>query len=359
LTAICRREKNHPAKKISREDRLNVALARGAFEDDADLCVRAAWLHYGAGLTQGQVAERLGVPNVKAHRLIARANKLGLVRVTIDGPIAALVALEERIAEEYGLGFCQVAPDLDDDPLPLRTLSLIGARYLSHALQSGVHAVVGFGHGRTLAACAAALPQRATPDVKLVSLLGGLTRRFATTPFDVIHRLVERTGAEGYVLPLPFYANTIEDRAVLIDQRGVRPVLEMGVEATLRLVGIGTMEADASMLQTGMVEREEFEEARRAGGAGEVLGHIFSLGGERVETGLSARALSMAAQDIGRNKTVAIAGGRSKIEAIRGVLASRLIHGLITDERTAQALLVRQAGRKTRRTNKHKRGENE
>jgi DNA-binding transcriptional regulator LsrR (DeoR family) len=317
-----------------------MAVARGAYDDDADLCVRAAWLHYGAGLTQGEVAARLGVPNVKAHRLIARANKLGLVRVSIDGPISACVALEERLTAKFGLGFCQVAPDLDDEPLPLRTLSLIGSRYLSHALQSGEHAVVGFGHGRTLAACAAALPRISVPGVKLVSLLGGLTRRFSTTPFDVIHRLVERTGAEAYVLPLPFYANTIEDRAVLLDQRGVRPVVEMGIAATLRLVGIGTMEADASMLQTGMVEREEFEEARRAGGVGEVLGHIFSARGERVETELSARTLSMPAEDIARQRTVAIAGGRSKIEPIRGVLASGLIHGLITDERTATALLA-------------------
>ena len=337
-----------------------MAVARGAFDEDADLCVRAAWLHYGAGLTQGEVAARLGVGNVKAHRLIARANKLGLVRVTIDGAIGQCVALEERLASEFGLGFCQVAPDLDDEPLPLRTLSLAGARYLSLALQGGEHAVIGFGHGRTLAACAAALPRLSVANVKLVSLLGGLTRRFATTPFDVIHRLVERTGAEAYVLPLPFYANTIEDRAVLLDQRGVRPVVEMGVSATLRLVGIGTMDGDASVLQTGMVEREEFEEARRAGGVGEILGHIFSSRGERVESALSARTLSMPAEDIGRHKTVAIAGGRSKIEPIRAVLASGLIHGLITDERTAQALLAGQAGRKTRRTNKGKpNGENE
>ncbi|MDE3176909.1 MAG: sugar-binding transcriptional regulator [Pseudomonadota bacterium] len=337
-----------------------MAVARSAFDEDADLCIRAAWLHYGAGLTQGEVAARLGVPNVKAHRLIARANKLGLVRVTIDGAIGQCVALEERLTSEFGLGFCQVAPDLDDEPLPLRALSLVGARYLSLALQSGEHAVIGFGHGRTLAACAAALPRLSAPNVKLVSLLGGLTRRFATTPFDVIHRLVERTGAEAYVLPLPFYANTIEDRAVLLDQRGVRPVVEMGVAATLRLVGIGTMEGDASMLQTGMVEREEFEEARRAGGVGEILGHIFSSRGERVESELSARTLSMPAEDIGRNKTVAIAGGRSKIEPIRAVLASGLIHGLITDERTAQALLAGQAGRKTRRKTQGKpNGENE
>ena len=115
-------------------------------------------------------------------------------------------------------------------------------------------------------------------------------------------------------------------------------VMDLGISATLRVVGIGTMEADASILSTGMIERDEFEEARRAGGAGEILGHIFSLTGKRIENDLSARALSMSAADIGRQKTVAIAGGRSKIDPIKAILASGLVFGLITDERTANAL---------------------
>jgi DNA-binding transcriptional regulator LsrR (DeoR family) len=36
---------------------------------------------------------------------------------------------------------------------------------------------------------------------------------------------------------------------------------------------------------------------------------------------------------------VAIAGGGGKVEAIRAVLRSGSLHGLITDERTAEALL--------------------
>ncbi len=322
-------------------------MPKEATDEEADLCIRAAWLHYGGGLTQGEVAARLGIPNVKAHRLIARANRMGLVRVEIEGEIGACIALEEQIAKRYGLAYCQVAPDLDDEPLPLKTLSLAGSRYLKQILLSGEHEMIGFGHGRTLAACVAILPNVNAPEVKLVSLLGGLSRRYATTPFDVIHKLAERTGAEAYVLPLPFYANTIEDRAVFLEQRGVRPVLDMGVEATLRFVGIGGMEPDASMVSTGMAEIEEFEEARRAGGVAEVLGHIFETSGRVIETGLSARALSMEARDIGRRDTIAIAGGKSKVAAIRAVLASGLIRGLITDERTAQALVADEVGRKT------------
>jgi DNA-binding transcriptional regulator LsrR (DeoR family) len=333
-------------KKTSREEKnireavLNIAAPTPPIDEEAALCVRAAWLHYGAGLTQGEVAKRLQVPNLKAHRLIARANRLGLVHVSIDGEIAECVRLEDEIRRRYSVTMCEVAPDLDEEPLPLRTLALAGSRFLRLSLESGEHKTIGFGHGRTLAACVAMLPKVSVSGVRLVSLLGGLTQRYATTPFDVIHRLAERTGAEAYVLPLPFYANTIEDRSVFLEQRGVPQVVQMGVDATLRLIGIGTMEADASLLSTGMVEKEEFEEARRLGGVAEILGHILTKSGTTIGGGLSSRALSMPAEEIGRRKTVAIAGGRTKVEAIKAALASGLIFGLITDERTAKALIA-------------------
>ena len=324
-------------KNITVESILNIA-PKGLNGEDHDLCVRAAWLHYGAGLTQSEVAKRLGVPGLKAHRLIARANREGLVRISIEGDIVECVRLEDRMRARFGLQFCEVCPDLDDEASPLRTLSLAGSRFLRLAFESGEDQVIGFGHGRTLAACVNMLPRMNVSGLKLVSLLGGLTRRYSATPFDVIHRLAERTGAEAYVLPLPFYANSVEDRAVFLAQRGVSEIMNLGIGATLRVVGIGTMEADASILSTGMIEREEFEAARKAGGAGEILGHIFGLDGKLIENDISARTLSMSAADIGRHKTVALAGGRSKINAIKAVLASGLIHGVIIDERTAKTL---------------------
>ena len=42
-------------------------------DPEESLSIRAAWLHYAGGLTQAAVAKRLGLPSVKAHRLIARA----------------------------------------------------------------------------------------------------------------------------------------------------------------------------------------------------------------------------------------------------------------------------------------------
>ncbi len=192
-------------------------------ERDQELCARAAWLYHGAGLTQGEVARRLGVPSVKAHRLIARANRLGFIHVSIDAPVAACVHLENELQRKFGLEQCVVAPELDDGPMPLRSLGLSGGRFLQLAIESGMHQVIGVGHGRTLAACVNHLSRMDIPDLKLVSLLGGMTRRYVTTPFDVIHRLAEKTNAAAYVLAAPLsgqYAGGSQSSARAARRRG-------------------------------------------------------------------------------------------------------------------------------------------
>ena len=309
-------------------------------ESESSLAARAAWLHHVGRLTQSEVAARLNVPNVKAHRLIARAGREGMVRVFVDGEIAHCLQLEQQLCRTYGLSVCEVAPNVDDEPLPLRSLGVIGARYLRLACERGEDQVIGLGHGRTLAACVQHLPRIDVNKLRFVSLLGGFTRRFAANPFDVINRIVERTGAEAYVLPVPFCLNSAEDRAVLMAQRGIDEVFALARSSTLRFVGIGTVDGSgASLGASGMIEPQEFDDVASAGGRGEILGHFFDLRGRRVETELSGRLASLSFEDLGSGKLVAVAGGDAKPDAIRAVLSSGLLHGLLTDERTAATLV--------------------
>ena len=94
----------------------------GQLDGEESLAIRAAWLHYAGGLTQSAVAKRLGLPSVKAHRLIARAVADGVVKVTIDGEIVECAKLENQLCGRFGLDFCEVAPDLGEEGLPLRAL---------------------------------------------------------------------------------------------------------------------------------------------------------------------------------------------------------------------------------------------
>ncbi|HEV7253624.1 MAG TPA: sugar-binding transcriptional regulator [Mesorhizobium sp.] len=308
-------------------------------EDEASMAARAAWLHYAGGLTQADVAKRLGLSSLKAHRLITKANQEGLVKVYIDGDVSECVALENAITGRFGLDVCEVVPDFDDEALPLRALGIAGAQFLKREIERGENALIGVGHGRTLAACVEYLPRINAQNTRFVSLLGGLTRKFAANPHDVIHRLAERTGAEAYVMPVPFFANTVEDRAVLLGQKGVGEVFRLAEAASLFLVGIGTAEREASLVSTGMIELSEIEAVRRAGGAGEMLGHFFDARGRPVETALSERTLALGRDALKGRRIVAVAGGSVKVAAVRSVLRSGFLGGLITDERTARALV--------------------
>ena len=308
-------------------------------ETDDSLAVRAAWLHYAAGLTQADVAARLGISGVKAHRLIAFANQSGIVKVSIDGDVAECALLETRLSARYDLDYCEVVPDLDEDGLPLRALGLAGAAFLRREIESLQGGVIGVGHGRTLAAAIAAMPRRSAGTVRFVSLLGGLTRNYAANPHDVMHRLAEKTGATAYVMPVPLFANSVADREVLLAQRGVRDVFDLAARADLMIVGIGTARPEAQLVASQMIDVEEINEVQDLGGVGEVLGHFFDRDGRAIETSLSARTVAPELGSLRGRRIVAIAGGSDKVGGIRSALASGCLRGLITDERTADALV--------------------
>jgi DNA-binding transcriptional regulator LsrR (DeoR family) len=307
-------------------------------DPEGSLAIRAAWLHYVGGLTQAAVAKRLGLPSVKAHRLIARAVSEGVVKVSIDGSIVECAVLENKLCARYGLDLCEVAPDLGEEGLPLRALGMAGAGFLRREIESGKHLIIGLSHGRTLAASVQQMPRIEAPHMHFVSLLGGLTRNYAANPHDVMHRIADKTGAQAYLMPVPFFANSAEDRAVLLAQRGVREVFEMSNRAALKIVGIGTLDSDAQLVMSGMMEPQEIREIKAEGGTGEMLGHFFDASGRVLQTRLTARALGVTLDGPQEGRIVAIAGGRQKIQALRAVLMSGRLSGLITDELTAQAL---------------------
>ncbi len=71
--------------------------------EDLRLAVRAATLYYLDGLTQAEVAQRLGVSRPTAGRLVARARAQGLVRIEVSVPPTwrdDLHAETERALEE-------------------------------------------------------------------------------------------------------------------------------------------------------------------------------------------------------------------------------------------------------------------
>ena len=316
------------------------AQSRYKSTQEADLAARAAWLHFVGGLTQSEVAKRLELPTTRAHRYIARAQSDGLVRVFVDVESADCIALETRLAQAYGLTLCRVAVDVPESgPLPLRALSAIGGDYLMQAVASGAHRVIGIGHGRTIAASVDAMGRVPGADVRFVSMLGGLTRSYAANPYDVIHRLAQKTSAEAYLMPAPLFANSPEDKRVMMAQRGLAATMDLIDQATLVIVGIGAVDPVGGSASTELDGPESVTTLREAGARAEILGQFISEDGSMISTPYDDRVIAPGLEQLRGREVVAIAGGLLKLEAIRAALQSGLLTGLIIDEVTARSLV--------------------
>ncbi len=312
-------------------------------EAETDLAVRAAWLSYVGGYTQEQIAQRLGVSRVKVHRLSSLAQDLGYVKVSIEHELASTVALENQLIELYGLKNCILVPTMDDGADryggTMAALGTAGARFLSRFLDREPATTIGIGWGKTLSSMAESMLRRPRPSNRFVSVLGSLTRHAAANPYDVIHQLTWKTGAEGFIMPVPFIADAVADRDLLMGQNSVSKIMALAGNADLYILGIGGCGPEASAFESGQVTKSELDALQDAGAVGDLLGRFFDASGKLVDCEFNDRVLGLDLDVLQDRQVTVIAGGHGKLPAIRGGLHMQVINTLITDETTAQELL--------------------
>ncbi len=315
---------------------------------DLQLMTRAAWLYHVAGLNQEETSRRMGLTRARVNRLLQQARETGLVSVTINDRDVGLLPVEEALRRAFALDFCLATPALgltgDSATLAdiaLRAVGTAGARYLRDRLAEKPDAIVGTGWGRTLAHLARQMSGVSTPRARFISLMGSLTANSAFNPFEVVQALAQATGGEGYFLPVPFIADSPDDRAVLLAQRVVARPLDLARRADIALISVGEL-TEASLLRTqGMITAEELADLRRAGAVGDTNGLFFDAAGRPVDHPLNARSIGAGFGDLARATSVLLSAGTSKTAATEALLRSGIIRGLIIDGDAALALAAR------------------
>jgi DNA-binding transcriptional regulator LsrR (DeoR family) len=316
---------------------------------DRQLMTRAAWFYYVAGLNQEATSRQMGLTRARVNKLLGQARDTGLVSITINDRDLGLLHVEEAIQREFGLDFCITTPALDLDKaevaanpslaaMPLKAVATAGAMYLRDHLADHPKSVVGTGWGRTLAYLSRQMSGTNSPDARFISLMGSLTANSAFNPFEVVQALAQATGGEGYFLPVPFIADSPEDRDVLMAQRAVARPLNLAKRCDIALISVGELTEESLLRRQGMISREEMTELRAVGAVGDTNGLFFNAEGKLVDHDLTGRTIGASITDLARFRTVLLSGGLQKVEATRAVLRGRFIRGLIIDGDSAVRL---------------------
>lgn len=301
---------------------------------------RVCWAYHVEGMTQSEVAEKLGTTRLRVNRALAEARRTGLVRISFNTAFAACAGLEQDLAARFGLATAYVAP-APAEPEAVQTM--VGAalgNLLGEVLADPGVRLFGMSWGNTLNLATRYMAPIDRPDLEIVSVMGGLTRGSDLNGFEITTRLADLANAAHSYFPAPLYAGSRESRDTILQLDVFAEVL-----AKIRSVDALAMAAgdisERSLLMRDALPREfDMDELRRLGAVGDVLGTVIDAAGRPIDHPINERVIGIGLGDLaGVSNVILAAGGPHKVPVIRATLGLGLVNSFVTDEATARAVL--------------------
>jgi deoxyribonucleoside regulator len=315
----------------------HAAVGVSANPDDLRLALRAASLYYLDGLTQAEIAGRLGVSRPTAGRLIARAKARGLVRIEVVVPPTLqdnLYANEEREIEiRFGLTEAVVTGHGIDVGSPGRPAVFAGVGRAAAALlmrRLSADDVLGFTWGPEQVAVATALVPGVGSCRTVVQMDGAMSTASYQTGMELIlSRSADVLRANALRLPAPLYADPSTVASISSDSV-ISRTLEAGRKADTMLFGVGAASTSTTLFEGSFLDHRMLDELVALGAVGEIGGRFFDAHGAPVVTELAQRSVSVPLEDIRKcAKTILVSSGAAKhvatLAALRGELARLLV----------------------------------
>lgn len=245
-----------------------------------------------------------------------------------------LSELEEAIRSHYGLNqVIIVAGDSETSSQTKRELGRAGCQVLSKVMQpNDVVAVTG---GTTIAQVSNQLVSTSALKTNwFVPARGGLGESLDYQANTIASMMAKRTGAQYRLLHVPDHLGE-EAFASIMQEPNIQEIVEVIRSARIVIHGIG----DAMvMARRRRLDREVIDEMEAEGALAEAFGFYFDRKGAVVH---KMQTVGLRLEDIVKTEVViAVAGGKSKGEAISAIMRFGHNDVLVTDEAAALEMMA-------------------
>lgn len=310
-----------------------------SFDSAEQQRTRIAWLYYVEGLTQSEIADRVGLSRVRVNRELAVCRELGIVQIRINAKLAPCVALERQLVDRFGLKDAVVVPTPEDARQLPAVIGMAAGQYVSDRLVPAMS--VGVAWGRTMLGSLKAIERRTLEGLSVVSLIGGLTRASAINTYETASRFADLFGADCYYLAAPTFTSCAESRAIFIEQAAIGDVLELARKIDMALVSVGSLGPDSTIRRLDLLTEDEIASLIEAGAVGDCLAHFIDAAGRLVDHPINRRVIGLAPNDLANVPTSILAsGGPAKAPVMKAVITAGYLNTVITDAVSAERLLA-------------------
>jgi DNA-binding transcriptional regulator LsrR (DeoR family) len=303
----------------------------------SSLRARAAWLYHVHGLTQQDVADRLGLSRATVIRLLDEAKKRDEVKVWVGGSTAECVALALEIEDKLGVDEVIVVPSSHSGESAQRAVGAALGQFLSETISDGMS--VGVGWGRTLNASLATFKPLRRNGVSVISLLGGSINPSQINPVEYSWRLSSLMGASCFLFLSPLIVDSLETKKRLFERCGLDRLFDMATNLDLAVVSCGSLSRNAASLAVEHMSAVDVEALRAEGCVGDVMCNFLDSDGNSVGVNINDRVMSVDLDVVASARHVVLAtGGAERAKALVASIKRLRPHTVITDESAAKAV---------------------
>ena len=306
--------------------------------------IEAVKLYYQQGLSQAEVATRMGLSRPTVAKLLAHGRERGFVTIEIHDPREDASEIALRLEKCFGLACARVAHGAGaTEDEAIEQVGRVGADVVTQLVRDGMS--VGISWGRTMSALAAHLPRAPRVGVRVVQLKGGASfSERATHDFEIMRSFCEAFGAEPRYLPLPVIFQDTAMLSIVRRDRSIERILEEGRGVDVAVFTVGSLGCEALSLNLGQLEDDEVEALLRDA-VGDACSRFFTREGGVALASVDRRTVGITLDELrSRPVRVLVAGGRVKAEALGTALHMGLATHLVVDQDLALALLERPRG---------------
>jgi DNA-binding transcriptional regulator LsrR (DeoR family) len=304
--------------------------------------IRIAWMYYVEGLTQNEIADRLGIGRVTVVRNINEALRRREVKIWIEGEVAECLELEDRLREAFNLKEAVVAPEPSFAANTTKTIGVAAGMYISEKLTDDMS--VGLGWGATLYEALQTLSPRRLQNLQVISLLGGIVQARRYNPSEFAWQFARIVGADCYLLTAPAVLDSPETKEALIERCGLRDVLRRAQRLDMAVVSVGFLAPESTAFRFNLISDQDRTALIRLGAVGDVLYNFYNRDGELVDHPINERVMSIPIDQLRSvPRRIVVSGGNEKVVSLLGAIKLVDCNVLITNEKTARELLMRKA----------------
>lgn len=256
---------------------------------------RVAWLYFVEGMTQDEIVAHTGLNRSRVLRILAVARQDGTVQIRVTTKLSQCAELARSLELRWGLSEAIVIPEPQDAEKVSSILGVELGAYLSRTITN--HSTIGLGWGRTLTSSLPAILPRQHEGVRVLSLLGGLTRVSNVNPSEFAWRVADRLNAECHLLTAPVFAPDRLTQEALKGHPGIAEIFKRAKSLDMAIVSVGALTPHSDFYEYGLLTRREIASLEAAGAVGDVLCHFFDEEGRILDHPVNERVVAVAPEE--------------------------------------------------------------